>query len=101
MKTILQSCLRLWSQSGANRECRGRRSTACPTFGHSRHHEPCEQSAGHQARCGLRVSEQRRRQMILDTERYLSNPRSKAWSRSTGLTCTDLARRQNDLAAVA
>jgi hypothetical protein len=73
MKTILQSCIRL---------CCPERSLFGKASKPARRAYRFGEAALAGARYGVRVSDERRRQMILDTERYLSNPRSKAWRRT-------------------
>lgn len=81
MNAILQNCIRLLTGPEAIRPYRGGRPVAGPAPHRWRPVYRFQQAAqGNVVRC-RGVSDERRRAMILETQRYLNNPRSQAWLR--------------------
>jgi hypothetical protein len=66
MKAMLLGCIRLWRREAKTRAGQARRCR--PVVAPAKPH-----------RASSAIEETRRHKMIRDTERYLSNPRSKAW----------------------
>lgn len=83
MKALLERCILVLARPTTIRDCRPDRRLPCNRWSTSSTAYRCQQGDAAPAPGWRGATAEQRRAMILDTQRYLNNPRSQAWLRRT------------------